>query len=41
MNLPPVAQRYFWAARVLWVALRVVMAFWMARTGIHFYYQGF
>jgi len=35
------ATRWRLARRVAWVALRIVMALWMARAGIHFYYQGF
>ena len=27
--------------RVVWVSIRIVLAIWMARSGIQFYYQGF
>jgi hypothetical protein len=27
--------------RAAWVVLQIVASVWMARSGIHFYYQGF
>ncbi len=35
------ALKVHYAIRIGWVVVRVVLAFWMAQTGLQFYYQGF
>lgn len=29
------------AIRVTWIVIQIVLALWMARRGVQFYYQGF
>jgi hypothetical protein len=33
--------RQWRALRAAWIVIQVVLSLWMARSGIHFYYQGF
>ena len=37
----PGAPRRRRALRIAWIAVQLVAALWMARSGIQFYYQGF
>ena len=41
MKIPMGWHRFADPLRVGWIVLRLVLALWMARSGTHFYYQGF
>lgn len=35
------SRRQSFAARIVWIVVRLIATLWMAKSGMHFYYQGF